>query len=272
MKIDLTTSGTGRKSGGVLRAEVLGVLALCFGWFQCQTPDAGKKEPVRDMARQEQLAAIQKTYTPIECFHATFRIAVKKRGGSQEANGSLRVDNVKSRMLFGFTDTLFGITLSRVLIKDGVAHVYNPHASGEVQRQSIPVDRFAVSGLGSNSIVLPFRLFQDLLYARIPPDVFAPRADLRKVGLGKIIVSLDSENETYRYGFTENRLRELDYVRKSTGDAVKVALEGTYGESAFPQSIRMNMIPKKGQEQGMGIRFRDLNVKARCGDEYFPDL
>ena len=222
------------------------------------------------MAREEQLAAIQKTYRPIACFHTTFRVSITIQGKTQQANGSLRLDNARQRMLFVFTDTFLGITLTRVTIRDGVAHVDNPHAQGAERKVSIPVDQFSVSGLGSNSIVLPFRLFQDMLYARIPPDVFSPGANVEKVAAGHIQVSLGSSEETYRYGFIENRLRELTYVKNGTGDEVRVSLDGNFEDSSFPQSIRIKMIPKRGRPEEMGIRFRGLNLDARCGDAYFP--
>ncbi len=246
----------------------LGVCVLIHG---CVTPpEGGKKETPRDLDRRTQLAEIQKTYAPIACFAATFRLSLVAAGRSQEANGSLRVDNGKQRMQLTLTHTILPITISRLTVRDGTAYIDNPYGESAHRRAEIPVDRFAVSGLGSNSIVLPFRLFQDLLYARLPPDVFAPRADLKKIGPGQIIVALDSPYETYRYGFTENRLRTLEYTRKESGDEVRVVLEGTYGDSAFPEAIRLKMVPRGARPEEMGLRFRSLDLNARCQDRDFP--
>lgn len=252
------------------RSSLVAMLLLIAAQVSCVTPPPGKKEPVRDMKREEQLNAIRGTYKSIDCFNTSFRVSVEADGKSQSANGTLRVDNKKQRMRFVFSDTIFGITLMRITINAGTVEVYNPHAPDAKQRQTIPLERFAVSGLGQNSIVLPFRLFQDLLFARIPPDVFQPKARVEKKGISQIAVTLESPAESYVYEFEANRLRGLRYLDKARGAVVDVALLGTYEDSSFPERIAMKMNPERTNAETMEIRFRGLDLKAACTDDHFP--
>jgi len=253
------------------------VLLLLAGLFSasCATtpPRIITKKPdtVKKMSRAEQLKAVRALYNPPACFTSSYRIWVKDASNkTQKVKGYLRVDNKREALDFRFTDPIFGMTLSRVVIRDKQAYIRNPFAPAKYRKQKAPVDRFAVSGLGKNSMVLPFRLFQDLLFARLPGDLFLPEARLEKKGPAEMDIFVVRSTEKYRYRFTANRLSSLLYENIRTGDQVLVELLGIYKKTLFPRQIKMRMKPPKGKPEFMWLHFDRLNLKARCALAHFP--
>ncbi len=228
-------------------------------------PDAAKQN------REEQLKHIRAIYKPAACFRARYGIQfTDPKGKTQAANGDLRVDNQKQRMRFIFRATFLNITVGKITVKDDVAYINNPHARrAKERRMRIPVNEFYVRGPGNTAIPLPFRLFQDLLFARLPDDLFSPEAKVVK-NENQLDVAVNRDNEKYDYRFVDNRLRKLNYLNLRFRNRVQVSLDGQYRDSIFPQSITMLSQPPSGRPSVMRIRFRSLDLKARCTDPYFP--
>lgn len=231
----------------------------------CQSTQVEEEVQISGESKKE-MEEIRKLYSPVSCFRAGFLIeGVLPGQGSQAANGSVRVDNTNRRMRFIFTDTILGITLSQVTISGGQVFITNPRENGA----TVPLERFEVRGLGNNSIRLPFRLFQDLVYARLPDEVLSNQAKVD--GQEKIMnVQLETPSESSTYRFESRRLRHLTYLRKGAGDRVEVDLTGKYRDSIFPQSIVMQSFREAAQLDRLVLTFNELNLEARCTDVYFP--
>ncbi len=231
----------------------------------CQTAAEKNEIKITEDAKTE-LQKIHEMYTPADCFRAGFVVEAALTGqGAQQANGSVRVDNKQKRMRFIFTESYLGITLSQITITEQLVFLTNPRVTG----QRIPLNQFEVAGLGNNSIRLPFRLFQDLIYARIPEEVFSNAANtaLEKNTLN---VSINASDEDYRYVFEDRRLRHLSYLRKSTADQIEVDLAGQYGSSVFPSTILMRTFRGGQPLDRLLITFNALSLEARCTDVHFP--
>ena len=238
-------------------------LFLVLALAGCRT-GGGAPEQVElsDDVRTE-LDEIQALYATPDCYYARFSVRGNVQGqGEQEARGLIRADNLNERMLMVFQDPFIGITLSRVVIKGGTVYISNPRDG----LQKVPLELFQVQGLGNNSIALPFRVFQNLLFARLPEQLFtsAARPELNDTSL---TISYLDETESYLYQFEERRLREIRYGRSDLD--IEVDLEGVYGRTAFPRTIRMRSVRPAGD--AMQIRFSRVDPAASCRDSFFTE-
>ncbi|MEQ9364903.1 MAG: hypothetical protein RIF32_11700 [Leptospirales bacterium] len=229
----------------------------------CETTGGTQPTPDLTDSATVELAEIRKLYAAPDCYVATFSIKGRAAGqAEQEARGVIRADNLNQRLLLIFKDPFLGITLSRVVIKDGVVVLSNPR--NDLQR--IPLERFQMQGLGNNGIQLPFSVFQDLLFARLPDELFSKQATRTLTG-AQLDVNLNRSPEGFQYQFVERRLREIRYER--TPVDVQVKLEGTYGDTVFPARINLQALAP-GNDR-MQIRFLSINPDATCRESQFSD-
>ena len=211
---------------------------------------------------------IQEIYRPNSCYYTAFHIGVNPgKKSSKKAAGSLRVDNIANRMKFIFTEPVLGVTLSRVTVSNDEVFIFNPHAEGK-QKVVVPLNQFEVSGLGNNNIRLPFRIFRDLLFARLPEGLFSRKTKKEYLKKGELSILMEDGNESISYLFNENRLSELKYNNTKTGIRVDAVLKGSYNKSIFPKTIEFEMTNNHSKEK-MNIVFKKLNLKASCIDDYF---
>ena len=242
--------------------QSLAVLALVLLAACETTPDVQPTPDLTDNASVE-LGEIRKLYAAPDCYLATFSIKGKAAGQSeQEARGVIRADNLNQRLLLIFKDPLLGITLSRLLIKDGIVTISNPRS--DLQRS--PLRQFQMQGLGNNGIQLPFSVFQDLLFARLPEDLFSNQAK-RVLADTQLDVSLNRAPEKFQYQFIERRLREINYENSPV--AVEVKLTGTYGTTVFPARIDLQAL-SPGNDR-MQIRFLSIDPGAVCRESQFSE-
>lgn len=246
------------------RAVRLAMIAgFAFLMAACETTGGTRPTPDLTDDASVELAEIRKLYAAPDCYLATFSIKGKAAGQSeQEARGVIRADNINQRLLLIFKDPFLGITLSRVVIKDGIVIMSNPR----VDLQRIPLRQFQMQGLGNNGIQLPFSVFQDLLFARLPDDLFSADATRALVDT-QLDVDLNKAPESFQYQFVERRLREIRYERSPVD--VQVKLEGTYRNTVFPARINLQAL-SPGNDR-MQIRFLSINPGAVCRASQFSD-
>ncbi|MBW7857171.1 MAG: hypothetical protein H3C43_02455, partial [Leptonema sp. (in: Bacteria)] len=140
-------------------------------FFGCQSvppttdqPQNNEDSTIETLA--EFKSKVKQLYTPAECFRTNFTATiVVPNQSSQTAAGLLRADNLNQRMRMILTEPYLGITISWITIKDGFAYVSNPRYAGV---QKVSLTGFELQSMGTNSIRLPFSLFQDLLYGGLP--------------------------------------------------------------------------------------------------------
>ncbi len=242
------------------------ILVAVVSATHCRSTGAGGDEEVEltDDAGTE-LRAVRELYAAPDCYLAAFTVRGNVPGeGEREARGSIRADNINQRMLLIFRDPFLGITLSRLVVKDGQVYLSNPRTD----LYSVPLEQFELRGMGNNAISLPFSVFQDLLYARLPQTLFTKKAK-RSLEDAKLSVVVDEpqRNENYRYDFVERRLREIRYKRNVTD--VQIQLDGTYGDTVFPRTIEVaTLAPTRDR---MYLRFTSINPNVSCRDSHFSE-
>ncbi len=241
------------------------ILLLGFTLFTCRTPGGSTGTDLSGKGVKERLDRIREVYKPNACFRTDFSVEVVQHGERpMKAVSVVRADNTNKRMKFQVMDPFFGVTLSDALITQDTVIV----KTFREKRREFPADQFEVRGLGSNSIALPFRLFQDLIYGRIPDEVYKMPARL-DAATNTLTVDVKTGGEEYRYEFGGERLRRLFYRRADMPGEIEVTLEGTYRDTHFPQSIRMEAGEKNAPRDQFTITFTGLNLEAKCTDGYF---
>lgn len=239
------------------------IAAAVFASHCRSTGDGGDVE-LTDNAGTE-LRAVREIYAAPDCYLASFTVRGNVPGeGEREARGTIRADNVNQRMLLVFRDPFLGITLSRLVVKGGQVYLSNPRTD----LYTVPLEQFELRGMGNNAISLPFSVFQDLLYARLPESLFTKQAK-RSLEDSKLSVLVEEpqRNENYRYDFIERRLREIRYKRNSTD--VQVQLNGTYGDTVFPRTIEVDTLAPTRDR--MSLRFTSINPNVSCNDGHFSE-
>lgn len=214
-----------------------------------------------------ELQEIRTLYAAPDCYSAEFSITSRQPGQSaQTARGVIRADNQNERLLMVFRDPYIGLTLSRVVIREDTVYVT---PSGE-NTQSIPLPYFRVQGMGYNDIALPFSVFQDLLYARLPDEIFARESELSQDEAERAIrVRFQRDGDDYLYTFRERRLDEIRYTMRERPFLVDVDLSGQYGDTAFPQRISMASAYQGRAPSTLAVTFLSINPAANCRESQF---
>ena len=173
-------------------------------------------------------------------------------------------------MALKLQDPFFGMTLGRITIREEQAYIDSPLAKDPAQKKmKIPLNNFYVTGLGQNNISLPFRLFQDLLYARLPAELFTRAANVKK-NESELTAVVKRQGEEYTYIFNNDRLSSLNYKNSRSGAQIFVTMNGQYKNSIFPSNILMRTAPSGQKAEQMTITFRGVNLKATCSERNFP--
>jgi hypothetical protein len=241
------------------------VLTLALALVACRTPPVQENITPEDASVRDRLDAVRKAYTPASCFYASFGVELRVPGQSaQQADGSVRVDNENRRVRFYFMDPIFGIVLQHLTIRDGFVYAGSPRDPSV----RIEQDRFVVSGLGNNSMRLPFNIFQDLMYGRIPEEVFAAQTKYR-TDKNRLIAEREDAVSRSVYEFENDRLRSMDYLQKSDSSRVRAVLTGRYMATPFPQRMELDG-SRGGPAEKMIVDFRSVEMPATCKEVHFP--
>lgn len=231
----------------------------------CRTPVVQENITPEGASVRERLDAVRKAYTPSACFYASFGVELRAPGQSaQQADGSVRVDNENRRVRFYFMDPIFGIVLQHLTIRDGYVYAGSPRDP----TVRIEQDRFVVSGLGNNSMRLPFSIFQDLMYGRIPEEVFGQSTRYR-TDKNRLIAEREDETSRSVYEFENDRLRSMEYLQKSDSSRVRAVLSGRYMATPFPQRMELEG-SRGGPAEKMAVDFRSVEMPATCKEVHFP--
>ena len=258
----------------VILSRVFTGLLVALFLFACKggqvEPD---NKPVVNVAdnKEDYLKHIKEVYQPSKCFSARFLVEfTDPKKGVQKANGRMRVDNPGKRMRMQFNDTVLGLTLSQITIRNEIVYMYNKYA--EQKKVKIPVDRFyfQLPGPGGRpSASFSFKLFQDFLFARLPPALFSPQATVNKKET-QLNVSVIGAGENYSYNFIDNRLRSLIYTQPASNTKALVNLNGQFRETIFPKYMEMILFSGVRSAGKMKLTFRKVYLDEDCSDKYFP--
>lgn len=125
-----------------------------------------------------------------------------------------------------------------------------------------------VGGLGNNSMRLPFNTFQDLMYGRIPEEVFAKETKYR-TEKNRLFAEREDEFSKSVYEFENDRLRSMEYLQKSDSSRVRAVLTGRYRATQFPERMELEG-SRGGPAEKMIVDFRSVEMPATCREAHFP--
>ncbi len=231
--------------------------------FHCKSsPVAEQKNSAYEkLDLEEQIAAIEQLYRPLSCFYAEFELLNHSFDGLQRVNGTVRGDEEKRRTLFVFQVPFLGIVISRILIEREV--VIFKERNGRIQQ--VPKKNFNLQTSGIHSFALPFDLFDDLLYGRLPEELFSAADPLAQDGQ-KVVAHLKKGPHKIRYTFHKNRLEHLLVEESASGRSAEIRASGIYRNTKFPRQIEISSVNRK---KNLKIRFSHFNLQADCRDRYF---
>ncbi len=207
---------------------------------------------------------IQENYTPPDCMSATFSLRIESEGNSRNASGSLYADTTNDSMRIKLSDPYFGIPVSTVIVSGDKVFIDN---AGQVPRV-LPLGNFEVSGLSNNRVILPFRLFQDLLFGRVPGELFKRGARRTKQD-ETLTITLTGPGEDYKYSFKSNRLTNLAYERHDTGDRIEGDLSGSLSGSIYPEVIELRGGTGENLKDKLILNFRRIRPESNCNVAMF---
>lgn len=215
-----------------------------------------------------ELRAIQKLYNKPDCYYARYTIqGINSDGTSHSANGIIRADNINNRMMMEFSVPFIGYKLSRIIIKNKKVYINDLYNN---KKQNVALETFALGGLTKSQILLPFYIFQDILYARLPDKIYSTIAR-RSINGDTLQVQWKSGYEQYEYSFKARRLKSIKYLFAFEKDKqdIEISLFGQYQGSSFPS--RINVISKNidGKPDQLKLAFKYIQTKSSCNDSHF---
>jgi hypothetical protein len=174
-----------------------------------------------------------------------------------------------------------GISLSQMTVIDETVYVKTIQDS---QVASIPLDRFEVRGLGQNSIRLPFTFFQELLYGKLPaelyeqgkwtqnPDGTATAVLSSRSGGQQAVAQANDLNQfqaVYQFR-ADSRLASIDFERPGTSEKIRVITDGVYRQDAsFPRKIEI-LSTRGNYTEVLRVLFKSVSLDSSCADGFFP--
>ncbi|MCB1172469.1 MAG: hypothetical protein KDK39_02835, partial [Leptospiraceae bacterium] len=231
-----------RKVLALLCCLSLSCLTGCHWFTKAADPEIIELAP----EIKTELTLLKERYEAPDCYAATFSIQAKSAdASSQSVSGVILADNANQRMKLEFKVPYIGMLLSRLVIIHEQVYlddVYNQ------RKQVFPLANFVVGGMNQSSIPLPFYVFQDILYARLPGRIYTGQAQ-RILAAPELRIAWQAGYEQYKYFFKNRQLQELDYFyqvkERNLYQHVKVKLIGRFGRTIYPaiirlQSMRMN--------------------------------
>lgn len=241
--------------------------------IQCNSTDTTEngttgEDPKLKAAKE----SVQKMYSPPDCFLTGFDVQLQTPEKTQTADGTVRSDTLNQRMRLMFRVPYIGISLSQMTVVDETVYVKTIQDS---QVQTIPLDRFEVRGLGQNSIRLPFTFFQELLYGRLPGELYEKAKWVQKPDGTAEAILTESQNQTRQfeaiYKFRkDSRLASIEFERPGTNEKIRVITDGVYRkEASFPKKIEI--ISSRGNyTEVLRVIFKSVRLDSNCSAGFFP--
>lgn len=241
---------------------VLIFISACNG---SQVTENGSTQ--EDIPLKEAKTSVRKMYTPPDCFLTSFDVQLQTPGKTQTAEGTVRSDTVNQRMRLMFRVPYIGISLSQMTVLDETVYIKT------IQDQSvkqIPLDRFEVRGLGQNSIRLPFTFFQELLYGRLPENLYEnAKWTLNDRQIVTAVLDQGQSKAIYKFR-PDYRLDSIRFERPDSSEEIRVQTSGVYRQDAsFPKKIEI--ISAKGNyTEVLRIIFNGVRIDSSCKIQFFP--
>lgn len=212
---------------------------------------------------------IQEYYQSPDCFFLSFKTEITVPNfGKQSAEGSVRADKIKNRMRIILIEPNLGITYSWITILQNTAYLSNPREPGVLK---IPYVELKLGSFANNNIKIPFSLFQEVLFGRLPEDLLKSQVwEFNEQFIGKYR-NEEGDQITFFFDKKEHkRIEKIEYMNPKTNYIGIVHFLGKFYDTKYPKSINIQTFQNKDPLETMQIHFYRYIDKAWCKDEYFP--
>ncbi len=212
---------------------------------------------------------IQEYYQSPDCFFLSFRTdIIIPNFGKQSAEGSVRADKLKNRIRIILVEPNLGITYSWITILNDTAYFSNPR---EQRVLKLPYKDLQLGSLVSNNIKIPFYVFQDILFGRLPKELLESEIwEFNQQFIGKYI-NLDGDQITFYFDKKDHkRIEKIEYINPKTNYVGIVNFYGKFYDTKYPKSLNIQTYQNKLPLETMQVYFYRYIDKAMCKDEYFP--
>lgn len=212
---------------------------------------------------------IEEYYNPPDCFRLIFRTDINvPQYGMQSVDGFVRADNQNHRIRVVLTESNLGLILSWITILNNTAYLSNPKMQGVYQ---ITLDKLELGSLANNSIKFPFKLFQDILFGRLPKSLLTSENwEYREQFIGKYI---EEEGDIVTFYFDKKdskRIDKIEYEKPIMGYKAIATFHGKFYDTKYPKILKISTYQNQKPLESMNIEFYRYINPSRCENEYFP--
>ncbi|GIX40321.1 MAG: hypothetical protein KatS3mg129_0054 [Leptospiraceae bacterium] len=213
---------------------------------------------------------ITEYYKPPDCFKLVFRTNINVPGyGVQSADGSVRADNKNNRIRIILVEANLGITLSWITIINNMAYLSNPRQEGVIK---LPVEKLQLGSLANNNIQLPFSLFQDILFGRLPEELI--QSEQWQYEKNQFIGQYLGEDGAliifYFDPIDKKRIQKIEYKKPIENYLAIANFEGKFYNTKYPKVLKIKTYQNAKPLESMNIYFHRYIDNAWCKNEYFP--
>jgi hypothetical protein len=248
---------------GVLYLLFFGIIFSLIG--ETEKNDSGGLDTIESFKQE-----ISKYYKSPDCFNLIFRTNINVPGyGIQSADGSVRADNKNQRIRIILTEGNLGITISWITIIKDMAYLSNPRQEGVLK---MPLTKLQLGSLANNNIQLPFSLFQDILFGRLPEELLQSQQWTieNQQFIGKYLGE-DGAQITFYFNPEEKiRIQKIEYKKPIDNYLAIANFEGKFYDTKYPKVLSIKTYQSSKPLESMNIYFSRYIDKAWCKDEYFP--
>lgn len=212
---------------------------------------------------------IQDYYKPSDCFRLVFRTdMIVPEYGKQSVDGSVLADNKNNRIRIVLTESNLGLILSWITIIDKQAYLSNPKKQGVYQ---LSLDKLELGSLANNSIKFPFKLFQDILFGKLPEGLLeSENWQYEEQFIGKY-TGEDGDLITFYFDKKDSkRIEKIEYGKPTIGYKAIATFHGKFYDTKYPKILKILTYQNQKPLESMNIEFYRYINPARCGSENFP--
>ncbi len=244
------------------------VLLLIFLTFSihAQNLDSQNFEVINDIENLKK--EIFSYYSSPECFFLVFRTDVVFNSyGKQSVNGTMRADNVKNRLRIILTEPNLGIIYSWMTVLNNDVYMTSPRFQGIIKKN---ISEIELGSLANNQIKLPFSLFRDILFGRIPEQIQTAGIWEQKEELSVRHLEKGNQIEIFFDRKEKKRIHRILFEKQEFQYRAIVHFIGKFYDTKYPQKIKIQTYQNQKPLEVMDILFERYIDNARCNDEFFP--
>ncbi|MCS7205972.1 MAG: hypothetical protein NZ853_09750 [Leptospiraceae bacterium] len=218
---------------------------------------------------EEYKQKLKEFYQPPNCFLLSFRTNLNiPQYGQQNAEGSVRADNVNQRIRVILIEPTLGLTISWITVIDKIAYLSHPNKEGVLK---LPLKDVSLGSVVNNQIQIPFALFQDILFGKLPTELFQTQD--WKFENQQWIVQYTQNGDVITFYFRNEdplRLEKVIYQKPQDSYYAIVNFVDKFYETKYPKQLKIQTFQNKTALESMTINFYKYIDTTKCKNEHFP--